>query len=59
MRIFRPDQRYEGVRPINIYLLRLVYILMFFVLEHGTLLSSARWPTSDLRQDARFELSQL
>ena len=29
-RIFTPDHaRYEGVRPINIYLLRLIYFLMF------------------------------
>jgi hypothetical protein len=28
--------RYEGVRPIHIYLLRLVYILMFFVLGKDT-----------------------
>ncbi|WP_433983606.1 hypothetical protein RBB78_21690 [Tunturiibacter empetritectus] len=30
--IFQPAAKYEGVRPINIYLLRLLYILMFFVL---------------------------
>jgi hypothetical protein len=30
--IFQRDGRYEGVRRINIYLLRLLYILMFFVL---------------------------
>jgi hypothetical protein len=30
--IFYRDTQYEGVRPINIYLLRLVFILMFFVL---------------------------
>jgi hypothetical protein len=30
--IFRRSSQYEDVRPINIYLLRLVYILMFFVL---------------------------
>jgi hypothetical protein len=30
--IFQPDERYEGIRRINIYLLRLLYILMFFVL---------------------------
>src|SRR3984957_2959934 len=30
--IFQRSTRYEGVRPINIYLLRLVYVLMFFVL---------------------------
>src|SRR5271165_6600690 len=34
--IFQPADRYEGVRPINIYLLRLVYILMFFVLGKET-----------------------
>ena len=30
--IFERSPRYEGVRPINIYLLRLLYVLMFFVL---------------------------
>ena len=30
--IFQPGAQYEGVRPIHIYLLRLVYVLMFFVL---------------------------
>jgi hypothetical protein len=34
--IFRRDDRYEGVRTINIYLLRLVYIIMFFVLGRDT-----------------------
>lgn len=34
--IFQPDQQYEGVRRINIYLLRLVYVLMFFVLGKTT-----------------------
>jgi hypothetical protein len=34
--IFQPDERYEGVRPIHIYFLRLVYILMFFVLGKDT-----------------------
>ena len=34
--LFRPSERYEGVRPIHIYLLRLVYILMFFVLGKDT-----------------------
>ena len=29
---FRPAARFDGVRPINIYLLRLLYGLMFFVL---------------------------
>jgi hypothetical protein len=28
--IFQRDERYEGVRRINIYLLRLLYMLMFF-----------------------------
>jgi hypothetical protein len=34
--IFQPGAQYEGVRPIHIYLLRLVYILMFFVLGRDT-----------------------
>lgn len=34
--IFRPDARHEGVRRINIYLLRLLYVLMFFVLGKET-----------------------
>jgi hypothetical protein len=34
--IFRRDDRYEGVRRINIYLLRLLYVLMFFVLGRET-----------------------
>jgi hypothetical protein len=34
--IFQRSDRYEGVRPINIYLLRLLYILMFFVLGKET-----------------------
>jgi hypothetical protein len=34
--IFRRDDRYEGVRRLNIYLLRLVFILMFFVLGRDT-----------------------
>jgi len=34
--IFQRDDRYEGVRRINIYLLRLLYILMFFVLGRDT-----------------------
>jgi hypothetical protein len=34
--IFQPAERYEGVRPIHIYLLRLLYILMFFVLGRET-----------------------
>jgi hypothetical protein len=34
--IFQRDEQYEGVRRINIYLLRLVFILMFFVLGKDT-----------------------
>ena len=34
--VFQRDDQYEGVRPINIYLLRLVFILMFFVLGKDT-----------------------
>jgi hypothetical protein len=34
--IFKPSEKYEGVRPIHIYLLRLLYILMFFVLGRET-----------------------
>jgi hypothetical protein len=34
--IFQRADRYEGVRPINIYLLRLLYVLMFFVLGKET-----------------------
>ena len=34
--IFERDARYEGVRRINIYLLRLVFVLMFFVLGKDT-----------------------
>src|SRR3984957_9682650 len=34
--IFQRDARYGGVRRINIYLLRLLYILMFFVLGKDT-----------------------
>ena len=34
--IFHRSDKYEGVRRINIYLLRLVFILMFFVLGKDT-----------------------
>ena len=34
--IFQGDPRHEGVPRINIYLLRLLYILMFFVLGKET-----------------------
>ncbi|HEY0142351.1 MAG TPA: hypothetical protein VGF48_15740 [Thermoanaerobaculia bacterium] len=39
MNIFKPDyERYEGVRPINIYLLRLLFLLMaVFVLSDAGL----------------------
>ena len=30
--IFQRDERHDGVRRINIYLLRLLYVLMFFTL---------------------------
>jgi hypothetical protein len=36
MAIFQRTDQYEGVRRINIYLLRLVYILMFFLLGKDT-----------------------
>lgn len=34
--LFQRDQRYDGVRRIHIFLLRLVYFLMFFVLGKDT-----------------------
>jgi hypothetical protein len=34
--VFQRNDKYEGVRRINIYLLRLLYILMFFVLGKET-----------------------
>jgi len=34
--LFQRDNQYEGVRRINVYLLRLVFILMFFVLGRDT-----------------------
>jgi hypothetical protein len=36
LNIFRRSDRYNGVRPIHIYLLRLLYVLMFFVLGKMT-----------------------
>jgi hypothetical protein len=36
MTILQRDDRYEGVRRINIYLLQLVFVLMFFVLGRDT-----------------------
>jgi hypothetical protein len=51
MTIFQRDDRYEGVRRINIYLLRLVFILMFFVLGRDTwthiLTHQGRWKPDD------------
>jgi hypothetical protein len=34
--IFQRDDKHEGVRRINIYLLRVVFVLMFFVLGKDT-----------------------
>ena len=34
--ILNRGTQYEGVRPINVYLLRLVFVLMFFVLGKDT-----------------------
>ena len=34
--IFQRTDKYDGVRPINIYLLRFLYVLMFFVLGKDT-----------------------
>jgi hypothetical protein len=34
--IFQRDNQYEGIRRINIYLLRLVFVLMFFLLGRDT-----------------------
>jgi hypothetical protein len=34
--IFQRSDKYDGVRPINIFLLRLLFILMFFVLGKDT-----------------------
>src|SRR5450755_921107 len=34
--IFQRDEQYEGVRRINVYLLRLVFALMFFLLGKDT-----------------------
>ena len=37
MKLFRPDyERYDGIRPINIYLMRLLYTLMLLVLGQDT-----------------------
>jgi hypothetical protein len=36
MAIFQRDDQHDGVRRINIYLLRLVFTLMFFVLGRDT-----------------------
>jgi hypothetical protein len=49
--IFRPGAQSEGVRLIHIFLLRLVYILMFFVLGKETwthiLTHRGSWETHD------------
>ena len=49
--IFRRAGKYDGVRPINIYLLRLLYVLMFFVLGKQTwthiLTHKAPWDPTD------------
>ena len=49
--LFRSADKYEGVRPINIYVLRLVYTLMFFVLGKQTwthiLTHQGVWDASD------------
>ena len=49
--IFQRDDRYEGVRRINIYLLRLLYILMFFVLGRDSwthiLIHQGSWAPTD------------
>ncbi len=35
--IFRPNyDRYEGVRPINVYLLRLLFLLVFLIVGHDS-----------------------
>jgi hypothetical protein len=35
--VFRPDyERYEGVRPINIYLLRLLFLLVFLFVGYDS-----------------------
>lgn len=31
-KLFTPHEKYEGIRPFNIYFMRLIYVLMFFVL---------------------------
>jgi hypothetical protein len=36
MATFQRADKYDGVRPINIYLLRLLYVLMFLVLGKDT-----------------------
>jgi hypothetical protein len=49
--VYQRDDRYEGVRTINIYLLRLLYVLMFFVLGKETwthiLTQKAPWEPLD------------
>ncbi|MDM7859436.1 hypothetical protein QTP81_02310 [Alteromonas sp. ASW11-36] len=31
-RLFIPQEKYDGIRPFNIYFMRAIYLLMFFVL---------------------------
>lgn len=49
--IFQRSDKYEGVRRINIYLLRLLFILMFFVLGKDTwthvLTHQGQWDPAD------------
>jgi hypothetical protein len=51
MALFKRDERNEGVPRINIYLLRLVYLLMFFVLGKQTwtriLTHQGNWDPAD------------
>jgi hypothetical protein len=51
MAIFQRDYQHDGVRRVNIYLLRLVFILMFFVLGKDTwthiLTHRGAWNPSD------------
>ena len=49
--LFQPAENYDGVRPVNIYLLRLLYTLMFFVLGKQTwthiLTHQGAWEATD------------
>ncbi len=53
--IFRPDyDRYEGVRPINVYLLRLLFLLVFLMVgyDSGTDLLIHQGPWDPVRAAA-------